>query len=184
MQKSNSMMTEVTVGSRFLRTLIVLLIFGSGTMLTVGCGSSQEDLMMRAARRSRPKTDNEKADPGLQKLENIQASKKQAIGAGKTQGNKVSALVPDREKPENEKEKPKSLLTGEEIEEPSEITILPIEERKPESGLSGKAGRARAAENIDKIGKALIKYHNDNDIFPRTFSETATGIPTLSWRVE
>ncbi len=153
-----------------------LLLLGPGSLLSSGCGSSKEDMLMRAARRSRPKD----ASEATEEKKDLAAQRKgNPSSAGKTQKNKVAALVPDREKPENDGEAVKIASEQKTLE-----ALKPIEERKPEGVMGRTSARARAAENIDKIAKALILYHRDKGLFPRSYSMNSNKFKTLSWRVE
>ncbi|MCG8652049.1 MAG: DUF1559 domain-containing protein [Pirellulales bacterium] len=135
---------------------------------------------MRAARRSRPKSDQSQAKKSNAKPQKTGKAQDRANAAGPTQTNRVTASVSDREKPDSGK----IVAKAGDDQEPAELSIKPIDERRPEQGLNKESARQRAAENIDKIGQALMKYFEQNRGYPRTYSETSSGIATLSWRVE
>ena len=69
------------------------------------------------------------------------------------------------------------------VPQTAELSIAPILQRQPDAPLDQQERRKRAAENIEKIAAALIKYHSQKSGFPRSFSQSSGGIPTLSWRV-
>lgn len=62
--------------------------------------------------------------------------------------------------------------------------IVPVASRKPEEPLNETARAARSAENMKRIGEALILYCKENNRFPLPAIKSSGGLPTLSWRVE
>lgn len=125
-----------------------------------GCGSSQEDMIARAARRKRPTSQS-------QPKEEKKAAKKPAA---KSQ--------PNLDVTETEDSDPKT-----EPEKILEISILPIIERKPKEPLCDAKRRARSYVNLTKVSEALLKYVDEKKTFPRAKNFASNGVPTLSWRV-
>ena len=157
-----------------LSVVAVLLVCGALPMV-VGCGTSQEELMMRAARRSRPTNSSEEEDQQKEVNEAAKNRKGKAKDANRQKSNQTAALVPERETNEKLKE------ATADIAQKAEESIKPIEERRKELE---DGGRAMVAGNLEKIATALLRYHEDYELFPRSHSLTRSKIPSLSWRVE
>ena len=138
-----------------------------------GCGPSQEDLMMRAARRQRPK------DAGDIEDEKREKSKSTKPAASEPKPNEVETLVAAAGKSE-----PPPAEVVEDKPELVEMSFPPIEERKPATPLSEAERRRQSLENITKLADALQKFYIDKKRFPQSFQVSRSKIPTLSWRVE
>lgn len=169
-----------------------------------GCGPSQEDLMMRAARRSRPTNASENQAKKAEQKKDQQAPSiaqqtpaKQADNAedriGKPNAadtaNQVASVSVAKERAEDNESAKQGEPAAKASDEPKMDqaaigSILPIDQRKPEQTLAGDSARARATENLESIAKALMKYNLEKKVFPRTYSKSSSGIQTLSWRVE
>lgn len=156
-----------------------------------GCGPSQDELMMRAARRKRP------VDPGDAQKEAREAEEK----AWAEEEAKVAEAGSPPPAPSKQQTPPPAqpqapppaapapvVASNESTKQPAAPAVagamLPIDQRKPATPLSEQQRRARALSNIEKIAEALVAYHDEKSVFPRSFQKTPSGIPSLSWRVE
>ncbi|QDT11461.1 DUF1559 domain-containing protein [Stieleria marina] len=150
----------------------------------IGCGGpSTEDLMMRAAMRSRGRDDEKAADKmpvdnkpsdGDSQSESINppATTAPARQIASKLIDQTIALVPQKEKPVDV------------LDTLSELAIEPISERKPKGESDKDSRRKQSAENLRKIADALQKFHSDKGYFPASAVKTKSGVSTLSWRVE
>ncbi len=172
----------------------------------MGCGggSTTEDMMMRAAKRSRGKpevaeddartkaltavSDNARPATPVASVPTAQVVSRSVVGRSVVGRSVVGRSVVGRSvTPENAE----SLVSDadgkgstEEAVKLEELSIKPIAKRKPKAELSDEDRRRRAAENLKTIADAMEKYHADNGHYPAPASMSDAGIPTLSWRVE
>ena len=139
----------------------VLLLFSFLLgLVVVGCGPSRQDLLMKAAQRSRGDDDEEpprKPAPKPKKPEEVKP----------------------KVEPEKDVEEPKKEVVK--VPEVPQKTLIPIQERSKK--VSGEAARSMAANNLAKVSEALLAYMKEKKRLPRTYKE-ANGFKTLSWRVE
>lgn len=149
------------------------------SLLTItGCGGpSTEDLMMRAAKRSRG-GDNETTPPA--KPETTQPADSQLAAADTT--TKKPTVETTQESPDEETTG--EMTPTEVLQTLNELTIKPIDQRQPSDAMDDDAKRTKAVKSLTKIAEALEKYHADKGHYPAPTLKTETGIPTLSWRVE
>lgn len=139
------------------RWLIASLLVG---LMLPGCGPSKQDLLMRAAQRRRPTAADEEPEPP--KPAKKKAPPKVAVAASP--------------KPEA-KEEPKE-------EKPVELSIKPIDERRPESPAAAGGRRTIAVRNLNRIAEAMRKYEEEWSGYPRPWKKIEGGFKGLSWRVE
>lgn len=151
-----------------------------GLMSFVGCGDSQQDLIMRAANRPRPTEDeNEK----FAAVESPSPSSSVVSNPGSTNNSTDSSNDTKPVTPALETDASAASQTSK-VAADLPPTIPTIESRRPSEPLSDFEKRKRAAENIKKIGAALAAFIEKNQRFPGRGLKTRSGIVTLSWRVE
>ncbi len=167
-----SLMTSLAIIPRKTTTVLrpkhALLLLAI-VLSIVGCGSSQNDIMMRAARRSRDPDDVEEKSP----VNNVAATPVQPAASTTPVPSgpaEASPIVPKAEATE-----PPSTV--------SVAAIKPISERKPKTPLTDGERRQRALDNIEKISKAILNLYGKNKAMTGLYMASSGGIPTLSWRV-
>lgn len=149
-------------GRRKIIRLFALVMIAASFPPSIGCGPSQQELMMRQAQRSR----NDDDPPPAKKAKKVEPPKPEAVAEKKPEEPvKVDEIV---------------TASGQEIVSKE---ILPISQRKPEQPLSDDDRRLRAYENLKAVSDALLTYMRDKGRLPETYKE-ASGFQTLSWRVE
>ncbi len=158
--------TQIRFSGKQASVLALLVFVLPGVISTVGCGPSQEDMLMRAAQRKRANNDADEAEEKKDK--------------SKPKAPKPSRAVAADEKKAEETKQPETSKVAKD-QKPLEA-IRPIEERK--DTLSGEAKRQRSAQNIEKIAGAIMAYYKDRGNYPRAYYQTANKFKTLSWRVE
>lgn len=150
-----------------------ILLASLGTCFA-GCGESKKDMMMRAAMRQRggdDEDDKKESKPAKQEV-----NQKDELGVEEKiaeQATRAPATGGDA-----------SDVAAEQTEATdSEITLVSIDQQKPEKPLDDAERRKWAFENLEAISAALLKYEKEEGHMPATHSE-ANGFKTLSWRVE
>ncbi len=133
------------------------------SITVLGCGSSQDDMMMRAARRTRD-PDSEDA---TRVASPVPAPGATAVAAPVSVPGAVSVATTVAGTPPAEAKPP----------------LKPISERKPAQPLSDIERRKRALSNIEKVSAALLARYNIAGTIPAAWMESSGGIKTLSWRV-
>ncbi|TWT92803.1 DUF1559 family PulG-like putative transporter [Stieleria varia] len=152
-----------SIATRFIGSLAVL------SLLLSGCGQSQADRMMaaakaRQARNQAMKDQDEKPDtPPPAPVVNEQP--------GAMPASDVATKTDE------------STASGD-AGEPAKPALLPISERVPAEPLNDTERRKRAVSNIEKIADALQKHSVKYAGFPVRYRVAGNGIATLSWRVE
>lgn len=151
---------------------------------SAGCGPSQEDLIMRAARRRRPVEDEETQETSPRR----RATENKAVTVAKIDAVEP-ALSPrsadptaDVATPSDSSDSPTQGKGSSTISEPPGLS--PIEQRKPGLPLKEVQRRSRAYANLQQLAEALQQYYREKNRYPQSFATTDSGIPTLSWRVE
>ncbi len=138
-----------------------------------GCGNSQDDMMMRAARRTRQKDADEVPAPAAQAASN--APPAEAVAS---EPPAQMPAIPEASMAAD------AAIPGEATEiVPVAAALLPIAERTPAEPLSDVARRQRALDNLEKVAAALNQYSNVRGAYPDPVIKSTGGIPTLSWRV-
>jgi hypothetical protein len=147
----------------------LFFVFTTALMLVVpigGCGSSQDDLMARAMSRKRSSDDEEE--------EESQASATVAPQANPSSPPPLATTSPATTSPAtNQAAGPVAI----------ELSIKPIEERKPAEPLSDAQKRTQSVDNLKAIHAALGKFIERNKGFPGQHTKTPGGFKALSWRV-
>lgn len=202
---------------QILRTTVAAIAVLSSVFTLVGCGPSQEEMMMKAARRPRvdseanrgdananPSADSSKTAPPTQSNpqpeSRLAASEPSAManagagspqtpppvppttggGTGSSAANAASASGPS-----DASSGGGAGAQGATIASTGDGGLgVPVSNRKPSEALDETARAARAAENMKKIGEALILYTKEKNRFPLPAMKSNGGLPTLSWRVE
>lgn len=160
------------------RLTMLLISVGWSLIPMVGCGPSQEDLMMRAARRSRPTNgSDEDEQPRKPVAAKPQAAKPAAAPAAKPDAPLGAQQEANPGPAPQQDSQPPSGIDQQE-------TLASILQRRPSEPLDASDARQMAADNIEAIAAALLAYQADKGRFPNPNSTAAGGIPTLSWRVE
>ncbi len=154
------------LGVRYGMLIVIMLPLS----LTVGCGPSQQELMMRQAQRVRD-------DREIEPLTAKQVKQTKPPPAKDPE----PAPEPDVKEPEIVQEPAE--LSQEDGEELVVEGLVPIEERKPAEPLSAEARRQKAYDNLLAVSKGLLDHAKDRGNLPRAYV-TANGFKTLSWRVE
>jgi Arc/MetJ-type ribon-helix-helix transcriptional regulator len=135
----------------------LVFVFTTAVVLVLpigGCGSSQDDLMARAMKRKRPSDDEEDEPP-------VPAPVVEAAPTASTESGSAESKEPVK----------------------LELSIKPIEERKPAKPLSDSERRTRSVDNLKAIYAALDKFVQRNKAFPEQHTKTPGGFKALSWRV-
>ena len=146
-----------------------------------GCGESQQDLFMKHAQRDRGGSSGDEETPAPPPPPKPAARPEQVAAKPSPRAVETSAATSTTDPAASEVVEP----APEESGSLSEIVgIKPIEERKPEKGLSIPERRRRAFKNITKINDALYSYLQKNGRFPTAYRTAPGGMPSLSWRVE
>ena len=149
------------------------------TITGCGGGSTTENMMMRAAMRSRGK--QARAGDDAKPVSNKANSAKQPAAIKHKQvANNVNQESVDSSAGGSDANKhavQKAVTLD-------ELAIRPIDQRKPKAEVSSEDRRRLAAENLKKIAEAMEKYHAEKGHYPAPASRSEAGIPTLSWRVE
>ncbi|MFK8113457.1 MAG: DUF1559 domain-containing protein [Rubripirellula sp.] len=148
--------------------MILALKMVMGCLLAIpimGCGPSQQELMMRSAQRSRGGGEEEE----VRRTPPPQQAVVESASAQKT--------PTDVPKPAAQ---PVEIRSGEAI---PEIALKTIGERTPEQPLTNDARRKQAHDNLVSVSEALLAYARDKKRLPGTYFES-NGFRTLSWRVE
>lgn len=151
------------------RSLIALLILSCLGVGLTGCGPSKAEMMLKAARRTRPKDENE--------TENKPRPTKKAA-----KPTKVASAPPapsgraakKATKSETDQAKPKA--------DPGKETLT-VDELKKKSKLSGDARRAWSANNLVAVHAAIEKYYDDKGYYFGRIQKNKNGLECLSWRV-
>lgn len=159
----------------------IMIFVVLATVLISGCGgTSQEDLIMRAARRPRAAEETEQdavaAKPAVATAAPVsrQTASKAAVPSV------PNPVIPAASSHENIIDQP--ITAGDENVLPTEL--LPISRRRPAIPLSEFERRKRSAENLKRIGEALAAYVSEKGRLPLPAMKTPSGIATVSWRVE
>ncbi len=135
----------------------------------VGCGSSQDDVMMKAARRVRPK-DAEEQPVNPPPAQDQPVPQQVEIAAD---------IAPQAAQPSALDGAPAAPSTV-----PVAVRQIPsIADRKPATSLTAPARRNRAVESMEKIAAALNSYSMRHGLYPPAALKSSGGIPMLSWRV-
>ncbi|MEM9828584.1 MAG: DUF1559 domain-containing protein [Planctomycetota bacterium] len=137
-----------------------------------GCGESLEDKMraQMLARSNRPeKKDEETIDP---------AAARRVAGV-RTDIEYVSSTSISSIKKQDEGSAEVDGAADE-----ASLGLLPIDERKPADGLGAGQRRARALDNLKKVHAAMMKFVESQEKFPTQRTQTTSGFPALSWRVQ
>ncbi|EKK02812.1 protein containing DUF1559 [Rhodopirellula baltica SH28] len=145
-------------------------------MFAGGCGPSKEELMMRAAQRTRPKSHDEKKEDAKQTPRPVSVSVA-SDDAVPGEGTAPSVGKPVRS--------PAAAVLEEETsgeEQQKKITWKTISERMPTSPLSESERHARAVDNLERLSVAILAYKNDKGHYPPA-AHLKSGVKTLSWRV-
>ena len=150
------------------QTTALLIATILGTAFIVGCGPSQHDLMMKAARRTRPKPAEE-------------APKKKPAKKKNSSAPKATAPPPSARAAPAKKEVVKSASVEKKTPTKKALTV---DELREQSKLSANGRRKWAADNILAIATALEKYHEKYRYYPPRYTKTKNGLKTLSWRVK
>ena len=131
----------------------------------IGCGESQDDMMKRAASRTR--------DPGPDDTPPVAAAAPAA-----------SAVVPAANAPASTNPAA-AAVSAAPATAPIETkpALKAISERKPEQPLSDIDRRKRALSNIEKVSAAILARYKQVGTMPVAWMESSGGIKTLSWRV-
>lgn len=166
--------------------------FGMAIAAIGGCGPDQHGLIMRAAQRPRP---SESDSPVVADTTPSTEAAAEPAGihsriAGRRMAAAQTAGVP-RSRAEVA-ESPIAAPPSESVagnsagaSEPSRPTeTSPIDERRGAVPLGELERCQRAAENLRRIGAALAAYVERNGCLPLPAMKTASGVATLSWRVE
>ncbi|MEM6469323.1 MAG: DUF1559 domain-containing protein [Planctomycetota bacterium] len=139
-------------------------------MSFAGCGPSKQDLMMRAAKRVR-----QKSDPNENKPEPpINAATVAPVA--KTVESPVTVPSGRAAKPEATVEK-----TDDEVIEKK--PLLTVEELRPEQPLSEAERRKWAYENLVAVGEAIKAYQDERGYLIPRYMKGRGGLTTVSWRV-
>ncbi len=148
--------------------ICVLVMITAAFPLSVGCGPSQQELMMRQAQRAR----GDDGSPPVKQISNVEPEL-----------NPTPVAEPPKQVPlAIVDEIANEIVTAGGIEiEVKEL--VPISDRKPAQPLSDGQRRLKAYENLKSVSGALLTYLRDKGRLPPTFKE-ANGFQTLSWRVE
>lgn len=153
--------------------LVVLFMSGCG-------GSSQEDLIMRAARRPRPPEESAQdigsAQPTVENSETAARPAMSALAAPSAPEPPLPAASGDA----SASDEPPAATNDNALA----AGHLTLDRRRPNVPLSEFERRKRSAENLKRIGDALTAYIAEKGRLPLPASKTASGVATLSWRVE
>lgn len=146
----------------------------------VGCGPSQQEIMMRAARRPRPK------DAGEKVAETLEPPKNHSKTVAQLSNNKTPRATPVSQSTQVTSKALSSIdLVLPETSVVAKTKIESIDQRRPREPLSVEQRRQRAYDSITKISDALSRYADDhNGYFPVRYKTSTSKIPVLSWRVE
>jgi len=137
-----------------------------------GCGPSQEELMMRAARRTRPKSIDEKAEPKVTRV----AEKPKSVATKLPQEPTGGTPEPEVISADLESQGVDVSIVA------TDVSITPISERVPAAALSADQRNQWSAKNVDQIAAALMAYKKDKGHYPPS-GNTVAGMKTVSWRV-
>ncbi|MGV3485340.1 MAG: DUF1559 domain-containing protein [Planctomycetaceae bacterium] len=159
---------------RSLRRLWMLLALSVAACLP-GCGNSQEDIMMRAARRTRPK-DPDPTPPAVKAVQPPPAAAAASATMNASAAPAAVAVTPTADTRLTEKAEPTQPA-------PSLSSLKPIADRKPAEPMPDIDRRKRALHNLEKVAKALNKYSRERGTYPPATLKSSGGIPMLSWRV-
>ncbi len=156
---------------------LVILCFVSFSV--TGCGPSQEDLMMRSARRART-PDPDEGKPAAAPTPIRQA---ETPVPSPNDGLEEDFLIEAMEGSETGKDRGEKVVDVK--EEPAERNqFVSILDRRPAEPLSDEERRRRAAANIEAVGEALANCVAESRRFPATHTvDVGSGFSTLSWRV-
>ncbi|MGI9473261.1 MAG: DUF1559 domain-containing protein [Rubripirellula sp.] len=163
----------------------VILALGISMIPLTGCGPSQEELMMRAARRKRPSENEHRRKEDAKETPTDDQEIAEANTETDVKAVSDLASVANRAQGASEPSatEPGSASDPEAVVETSEISLLPIDQRKPSEPLNEAARALRAIDNIQQLSTALQGYFADTGRLPSSYSESSSGLPTLSWRV-
>ena len=162
------------------RTIVGLCLIVAFTSIVPGCGGpSTEDLMMRAAMRSRPRSgdrtdDEEPKKPAKKKNQTKKVANTKPPETDQIDVRKTSRLEKGR----------KSVKPQEVLDSLGDLKLKPVAERKPDGEEEESARRSRASDNMMKIHAALEAYYDEHEFYPARAFVTESGFKTLSWRVE
>ena len=161
-----------------LHRVIIAFLICFMPLCFVGCGGrpSTNDLIARAAMRKRnsgdePRETAKKPEPSEKKTQQPQSPSPETA----TNTSPAAGAKPDPAEVKTPTEVLKTL---------DELKVKPISERKPDEEIAEDSRRQNAVDNLLKIAEALEKYHETNGQYPNRFHKTASGVGTLSWRVE
>ncbi len=170
-----------TVWRQCRRALCLLLCIS-----VVGCGSSKMDPLERAKLRRR-NTAPEPTEKPASAVDPQVAQDKAGKPVAEPKKEMPDVALASKDGAMNESgDNAETERLDEAIEEPDvpEVVYLPVSERKPEQPLTDEQRRERAADNMRKVGEAVIQYAKRTSAFPVTVGfRSDGGIPTLSWRV-
>src|SRR6056297_1557093 len=145
----------------------------------VGCGgTSQEDLIARAARRHRPPDPSEQTkatqpeQPQQDLAQPMPSTVEPASSAAQPAKNQPSAAA-----------NPVVGAAGK-ADELAALNLPDILSRRPAEPLTETQRRERAVENLKAVYAAMKRYVDDKGVFPPSSIKSAVGQPGLSWRVE
>lgn len=144
-----------------------------------GCGSSHDDLILQAARRDRPTSQNE--DQGAEDASTSTESQGGDSDADSS-ADSGSQYASETDSGSNHSGSENSSDSKKKPE--ASWNLSTIDQRRPEEPLPNQQQRARAYQNLTAIAEALGKYYEDQDRYPKPFTKAAGGFDGLSWRVE
>jgi hypothetical protein len=181
MQSENLMRLQLPV-RRLPQFLIAVFLLSA----VPACGPSKQEMMMRAAKRARPKAANEVSETGKSAATNAPAAEPTAPKSQSPSTEQTQLVVEDKteatEKATDSEDSDETKLSNRQPTAEEE-RMRTIDERK--QSLTEAERRQRAKSNIIAVAKALEDYYVANDnLYPRPRQMTSSGIPTLSWRVE
>lgn len=156
----------------------LLFMTAMPVVLCIGCGPSKEELMMQAARRTRPKSADEREEQPKPAEKPEQWSVAESAPASPTSKRGDSQRVEDPPKEDS----PSSESTTEVAVVASVGVIKPIEERKPATPLDESQRNQKAVENLNRLAEAFLAFKEDKGYYPPS-AHVKAGIKTLSWRV-
>ena len=173
---------------RILRTATLIAAIAA----IVGCGPSKEELLMRAAMRSRPQSASQPRPNQQEEAAATRAPRTHADGAAaKSDSSPIDpASTADPGSPRSAAITTKTTdaagITGAAAAERSVagLNVQPISDRQPDQPLSQSECRAHAIHSITRISEAIMAYFEDNHVYPRTFETSPGGLKSLSWRVK
>ncbi len=154
-------------------------IFTAATMSVcllqvVGCGPSQEDLIMRSAQRIRDDAEDDPPPAAIVTQDETRIVKEEPV--------EERDVAKSNSEPKQAEDAKSAVANAETM--PSEaVGVKSIEERAPKNPLPEFRRRQMAVDNLKKISAALLAYKKDKGRFPKAYTEIG-GFKTLSWRVE